>query len=350
MSYNVRNSSSGSANTSVSKGVNSGVASVSKFSLAGLKARLPDFRTLFSENMGVVVAIVVVMLLFVAVIVFILREINGNNSLKSSKTLTTQIIKMNDIDSPVEVLGSEIPRNKVGNQYTFSFWTYLNGFSQTPGFHKLVFYRGERETVQTANPIVMFDEISNKLHFVVKTEGSSLSSTNASVEYKNLKPIIDRNYYANKNLKFDDLNTNKHLVLTVNSVPFNRWVHFAVAIRDNIITLYQDGEIYAVKTTNDFVASKPTEYDQRGNIKNKSATISIDSSEGSVYIGRNAAIGGKNSIDGYFSKLNYAGYAMTISDIYKEYKKGPFQKNWLSSIGIDSYGIQYPLYKLKAVA
>ncbi len=304
---------------------------------------LAKLSTFFQGKTGVIVAFTLLLLAFLLVIVYILKELRSN-SYKKGKVITRGIINVSAMETPIEISGTELPKKSIGDQSSYSFWMYLDGFQQTPGYHKLVFYRGEKDSVVSANPIVMLDEVSNRLHFVVKTRESSLSAANSSIKYNDLKPIVSRNYFANQEFTLDTTDTNKHLIMTVNNVPYNRWVHFAVGIKDNIVTLFQDGEIYAVKTVDDFIQMKPVEYDLRGQAKKYNLTI--DDSNGSVFIGKNENVGGKNSISGYLSKMEAFNYAISVEDVKALYNKKP------SSIGLagTAYGIRSPVYKLTTVA
>jgi hypothetical protein len=114
------------------------------------------------------------------------------------------------------------------------------------------------------------------------------------------------------------------------------------------VTIYQNGQIYLVKTVNDFIKSKPVEYNQRG--EEQKYSLNIDETEGTAYIGRNAAVGGKNAVNGYLSKMEFFTYALSVNDVSKVYNKGPNPSNWLQKIGISNYGVRAPLYKLQAVA
>lgn len=343
--------------SNATKAVNSSVTNAPSGSTFATKAaaQLASVTSFMGDKKGVIIAAIFIILLFTAVIVFIVRELMGRNMYKKIKTLTTQVIKMNEIDTPIEIPGAKLPsigesQNSEGNQYTVAFWMYLTSYTQTPGFHKMVLYRGDRESVQAANPIIMMDEVSNKLHFVVKTLGSTLSSSDAKIDYKTLKPIVDRNLFANRSLRVDDVDTNKHLVLTINSVPFNRWVHIAMSVKDNVVTLFQDGAIHSIKTTNDFKQLKPVEEDQRGNVKPFfKQDLSIDSSTGSFYVGRNTAVGGRNSYNGFFSKLDFATFAMTVGDVHRIYEKGPYPSTLLQKVGINNYGIRTPVYKMSTM-
>jgi hypothetical protein len=302
-------------------------------------------RDMFKGKSGIIIGFVLLMLAFLLVIIYILMELRSN-SYKKGKPLTRQVINLSERDGQVEIPASDLPPKSLGDQYTYAFWIYLTDFNQTKNFHKLVFYRGEKDTIKTANPIVMMDEVQNNLHFVLKTRDSSLTSTD-NIMYENLVPITEKNYFMKKDLNFQDTTNNKHLVVTVNNIPFNRWVHYTLSVKDNVVTIFQDGEIYIVKTVNDFIQQRPTEMINGDPIK---YNVNIDDSQGTIFIGKNPNIGGNNTINGYFSKMDYFNYAMNVSDVLKVYKNGPFSTSWLQKIGLKNYGMRSPIYKLTTVA
>lgn len=302
---------------------------------------------LLQGKTGIIIGFCLILFAFLLVIIYILKQIRSN-SFKKGSSFVDDVVKLDKLQSPLEISGADIPKQNIGDQYTFSFWLYVEEHIPTPQTHKLILYRGNKDDVTAANPIVMMDEMSNKLYFVIKTRGSNLSSTDSSIDYKKLKPITEQNYFLNRTLKLTSENHNKHLIIPVNSVPFNRWIHFALSIKDNIITVYQDGEIYAVKTTDDFKQMKPKELDVRGDIIPYDVTI--DSGEGTIYIGKNPAIGGNYAVEGYFSKFDFFNYAISVNDAAKIYKDGPYSSSWLKTLGIKNYGIRTPIYKLSTVA
>ncbi len=354
MSFNVRNSSSVLGN--VSK--NAPVAIVN----STISPTVPTSNTTFSKTSafasnlfgkakaslsgksGIIILSVFFLLLFVAVIVYIVKEVKGNKY-EVGKTLTSEIIKLSELDAPVEIAGNEFKEHKP-REYSYSFWLYVDGFTQTPGYGKIIFHRGERENVQAANPIVMMDELTNQLHFVIRTEGSTLASSDESIDYRKLKPILERNYFVNKDLKLTDTNINKHLVLSVDSVPRQTWMHYALVVKNNIVTLYQNGEYYMTKSVNDFMRSKPIEVNQKG--EELMYDLVIDKTAGSLFVGRNSSIGGRNAVNGYLSKVEFFTYALNISDVNNIYKKGPIQPNWLQKLGISGYGVRSPVFKVNA--
>jgi hypothetical protein len=290
---------------------------------------------------GIVIGFVVVVLAFVLVIVFILQQIKGN-SLKKGSRFVDGPVNLTNMDGPIEILGSDLPTQTIGNQFSYSFWIYMNNFTQTGENNKLIFYRGQKDSIATANPIVMLDSNTSKMHFVLKTVGSTLSAKDANIKYQNLKDIVDQNYFVNSNIKTDTEDSNKHLIVTINTVPLNRWVHYVLSVTDNLITIYVDGELYAVKTVDNFKQMKPVEYDYRK--KPIVINVPIDESVGNVYIGRNPNIAGKTSIEGHFSKLQVFNHALTTDEVYKVYKSSPYSGS-LYTIG-GRYGFRTPIYRL----
>lgn len=294
---------------------------------------------------GIIVGFVVVLFAFILVIVYILQQIKGN-SYKKGKQFVPLPVNMTNMDSPIEILGSDLPTLTVGNQFSYSFWIYMNQFTQTGENNKLVFYRGQKDSIATANPIVMMDANTSKLQFVLKTIGSSLTSTDANIKYQNLKDIVEQNYFMNSSIKNDTENSNKHLIINVNSVPLNRWVHYALCVNDNVITLFVDGELYSVKTVDNFIQMKPVEYDYRK--KPIAINAPIDESTGNVYIGRNPNIAAKTSIEGYFSKLEVFNHTLTTDEVSKIYKNSPYSKS-LYTVG-GRYGFRTPIYRVDTAA
>lgn len=308
---------------------------------------IDNIKGFFQGNKGMIIAFGLLLLLFVLVIIYIISQLR-NNAYRKNKSLVSQIINLSDRDRQIEISNADLPKQTMGEQFTFSYWLYLEDVVQTPGFHKLIFYRGNKNDIQNANPIVMIDELTNIMYIVLKTRNNSLASTN-DIKYENLLPITERNYFENKNFKFTDASVNKYIIVPVTKLPFNVWVHFAVAVKDNVITVYKDGEVYTVKTVDDFILSRPIEHDDAGNaIK---YNLNIDKSDGSIFIGRDALIGGGFPVSGFLSKMNYFNYAMTIDDVSKIYRQGAFNKStFLSAFGLSKYGVRSPLYQLSTVS
>lgn len=329
-------------NSSVPTNTSSGFGNrfVSSFK-SGFSSSYDKVSTFMEGKTGIVVAFVIVLFAFIMVIIFIVQQIKGN-SYKKGKSFLDTPVNMTNMDGPIEILGTDLPNRSVGNQFSYSFWVYVNNFTQTGDNNKLLFYRGQKDTISTANPIVMMDSDTSKMHFVLKTIGSTLSAKKSSIKYDNLKDIVNQNYFFNDDIKYDTEDSNKHLIVSINTVPLNRWVHYTLCVKDNLITIYVDGELYAVKAVDNFKQMKPTEYDIRR--KPIAINVPIDETTGNLYIGRNPNIAGKTSIEGYLSKLEVFNHALTTDDVYKIYKASPYSKG-IYAIG-GRYGVRTPIYRI----
>lgn len=312
-----------------------------KTQLTSTYAKVSSF---FEGRTGLVIGFIVVVFAFLAVILYILRQLKSNAYRKGTSAVSTTL-NLPQAQGATIVDGSKLPAQMLGDQYSYSFWLYVDNFAQTPDNNKLVFYRGDKDNVRNANPIVMMDGLSNKLMFVIKARNSTLASTDPKINYNNLKDIASNNYFVNSDLKIDTPNVNTHLIMTIDSVPFNRWVHYAFSVKDNIITLFQDGEIYSVKTTDNFLQMKPTEFDLRG--QPKKIPLSFDETQGSLYIGKNPLVGGQTTVDGYLSKLEVFNYALTTQDVKALYNSTPFARGTYT-VGGNKYGIRSPVYRVTA--
>lgn len=293
---------------------------------------------LWSEKMPLMIFIIVVVLVFVAVIVYISFALKNSNL--ANKVLISKPMKLNELATPFEVSGSDIPKPAVGREYCYSFWLYLESFEQTPDNNKLIWYRGNKDDVTSASPLVMMDSMENKLYFVIKTQDSSL--TNLGTPAADLRNIVSRNYY--KDLTVTGPDTNKHIIMEVDYVPLQRWVNIVVMVDNKIVTLFLDGEVYSVKSTDELKSLRKPELDNSG--KPIVYNLIVDKSEGNIYVGRNA-INNKVTVNGYISKIEFSNFAPSLNQIKSIYNAGPFSKlaGFLSQMGL-RYTIRSPIVRI----
>jgi hypothetical protein len=307
--------------------------------VSGFASKLKDF---VKKNMMVIIFIGIVLLIFIIVIIYIVVSMKGAGL--SGKTLTTKPIKLDGNNTPKSIPGDRIPVPVVGREYTFSFWVYLENYAQTPGTSKMLWYRGQDGAISTASPIVYMDDMSNKMYVVLKTQNSTLSSSDSNKNYDyDIGLAKTNNYFLNKNLTSTGDN-NKHIILTVDYVPLQRWVNYSIIVDNKIVTLYMDGEIYSVKSIDEFKAMKDIEYDDRGN--KVDYNLILDKTQGDIYIGKNPVASNNITINGYISKFDFFNYAVSADDVKKVYNVGPFTKGFLSALTGGRYSIRSPVYKL----
>jgi hypothetical protein len=131
--------------------------------------------------------------------------------------------------------------------------------------------------------------------------------------------------------------------MEVDYVPLQRWVNFIVIVDNKILTLFMDGEIYSVKSTDELKAQRKPDLDANGNPIPYS--LIVDKTDNDIQIGKNS-INGKVTLNGYLSKLEFHNYAISINQVKSIYNAGPLSKGGLlGNMGIQ-YGFRSPVYKL----
>ena len=119
--------------------------------------------------------------------------------------------------------------------------------------------------------------------------------------------------------------------IDVNQIPFNKWFHLAIVLRNNAIEVYINGNL-ANKMS--FKGSLPYQNYEGiqvfssaildnnifDNTSNPDGSVSSTNSMG-VPPGENMAVSGK--FDGYISRLYYFSYALTYSEIMSMMNMGP---------------------------
>lgn len=305
----------------------------------------------------IIIIMIAVFLLFIAVILYIMFRLKGSKLLL--KELVSDPVKLDEISSAKIIESSEIPKPVVGVEYGYSFWIYVDSTAYTPittgttPQDKLIFFRSGDTNVNSANTLVFMDGVSNSLYIALQTGGATLTDTNNVVYNSNLYNIRKMNYFLNNNLllnKSTDPDTaaiNKYIILTIDYVPLQRWVHVSFVIDNNIVTIYLDGEIYSVKSLSEFKAMRTPEVDSSN--KPIPLTLTFNTPDGNIYYGKNTNLtNGGNPPSSYFSKLVFYNYAVSSSEIRKIYSKGPLSKSFMSSLGLN-YGVRSPIYKLDSI-
>ena len=123
--------------------------------------------------------------------------------------------------------------------------------------------------------------------------------------------------------------------MSIDYVPIQRWVHVVFTIDNKLLTVYLDGDVYSVKSVDEFRS-----------LKNLASSLVVDKTNGDVFVGKNMSIANGNTVDGYLSNLEFYNYAMSIDDVKRAYYRGPYKKSWLSFVGLSDYGVRTPIYKL----
>eukprot|EP00798_Chlamydomonas_sp_ICE-L_P009870 gene9870-biopygen7057 len=197
--------------------------------------------------MGILIIILTILLL-----IYIARRITRKNLI--SQEILKKPFKLyagGSLSKPFVYSSTKIPSSKNGIEFTYSFWLYTSSFDIT-SLPKLIFTRGFDMSYGSASPIVYMDAKTNSLHF-------------------------------------------------------SRWVQFALIVKDNIMTILMDGELYTIENVLDM---------QKPNIKPIIIPHSGDLSIGSM--------AGSAGLKGYITKFDIFNYAINISDVKSIYNKDLF--------------------------
>lgn len=248
----------------------------------------------------------------------------------------------------VEVSGTEVPiicnelsefkinrnlSNSNGIKRSFGFWIYINDINKYSGNFRHIAHVGDKhENIKNASPYIFLDAHSNKIHvrFAPKDD-----KTEAALRLNNFK-----GQDINQLLKYSsDTRELNNCGITIKYVPIQRWVHIVVVVSDansGIVYTYVDGDLADVED----------------NKTNKLVLHELNfENTGNLYVGGSAlnSVVDTMGFSGLMSKFTLYNYDLNKNDIYKEYNKGPLN-GLLTSMGIGSYGLRNPIYKLNTIS
>jgi Concanavalin A-like lectin/glucanases superfamily len=279
-----------------------------------------------ATDTAIVILVVLVLLVIVLILVYIIR-LFGTSSLKRIDLLKKTISLDSRTALPYIIPAGRMAVTTRGQEFSYSMWLYLSENYKASDMHKLVFMRGNTSNSFTdvdaaANPVVMLDGKSNAMFFALST-----TATPAGATY-NLN-CIARTPSSSCALTA----ATNHLVVKMEYVPLQRWVNCVLVVRDNIVTLFVDGDIYSIITTNDV------------KINANQARPLIRGTAGDLLVGDP-----NYPVNGFLSKLEFYNYALSHKQVQDMYKGGPVASGLLSKLGFGSYGVRSPIYNLDNVS
>jgi len=167
-----------------------------------------------------------------------------------------------------ETIQSSKLKGSGSNDYTYSFWIYINDYNKNYGEKKMILERSETENNKTTYfPRIYLGENQNDIHI--------------EITYK------------------ENDNTYKEHEIVINSIPLQKWNHIIMTKSGNTIDIYIDGKL--VKTSiMPKVALRPS--------ANASIKITGDANN--------------KGFSGYLSKVNYYSTSMNTREAYQLYKEG----------------------------
>jgi hypothetical protein len=170
----------------------------------------------------------------------------------------------------------------------------------------------------TANPVVFMDGKSNSMYFALSTTATPSGG------------LYNLNCIARSPGTTCALTTpTNHLVTKLEYTPLQRWVLTTFVVRDNTATLFVDGDIYSIVSTNDVKVAM------------NQARPLIRGTAGDIVIGDPNL-----TLNGFLSKFEFFNYALSQKQVQDIYKSGPVNSGLLGKFGIGNYGFRSPVYNL----
>jgi hypothetical protein len=207
-------------------------------------------------------------ILFGAVVVIILYIFF--TTVFADKTKSSLTGTHNALNQPIEINSSKL-KGSGSNDYTYSFWIYINDYNKFYGEKKMIL---ERSTIVGGN----------KVYFPRIYLGENQNDIHIEITYK------ENDTYINHDI-------------VINSIPLQKWNHIIMTKSGDTIDIYIDGKL--VKTSiMPKVAQKPE------------AVSPIEITKA------NDTNPDHKGFAGYLSKVNYYSTPMNTREAYQLYKEG----------------------------
>ena len=316
--------------SSVSNAITSAIATPTSFaSYANTNASINNTRSTFSsmitfnENMFYFILFVFIIM---AVVAYVLYFIITDDILYQQK---------------VEVEGTNVPiicnelsefkidktlANSNGIKRSYGFWIYINDITKYSGKYRHVAHMGNSAgEIKNASPYIFLDKNTNEIHIRFAPKDDKLSDQDRLNDIENTEELL---YYGGKRCG-----------ITIKYVPIQRWVYVVIVVSDingGLIYTYIDGELTEI---------------ERGKGNNLLLhEINFETKPSSLFVGGNISnlLINMAGFSGLLSKFSIYNFDLNKNDIYKEYNRGPLN-GLLTSMGIVSYGLRNPVYKINNI-
>lgn len=286
--------------------------------LTNIRQRVMDST---GSNIGMMIMFVFVLIVSVYV-AFQLYNIVVKTDLQT-KVLVKDVINVSsktgmfqlNMNSEDETVALPILNN--GNEYSFSYWFYIDDFKVTTN-PKLIMCAGSSASLADSGMIMYVDPSYTKMHLLMKTNAT--------------ETIVDSLVDIHNNVISEAAPEKcSFFRMEVPYIPVSRWINFTVVVDDNYIQLFMDGELRQVIDTTEQVTN--------------CGSLNMDKFLGSYNFYSGKPTNGEK-LDGFISKMKFFNYALTVDHAKMVYKTGPVHQSILSKLGLPLYGIRNPFYRV----
>lgn len=225
-----------------------------------------------------------------------------------------------------------------GNKRTYCFWIYIFDINAVSGANRHVAHiakkgsGGDYEVKDSTIYVRLMDTNKLQVRFPLEKTDSTI------VKFDSPDTAF---------LVHNDMVTG----IEIEYIPLQRWVHVGIVINDiggGTFNIFIDGNY--LKTENNQTVRDKNNINSSRDYYTENSYINVSklnlNNEGELHIGGDKVGAITYGFSGLVSKFCMFNYDMNRNDIYKEYSAGPM-KGILASMGLSSYGIRNPIYKIK---
>jgi hypothetical protein len=268
-----------------------------------------------SRVTGMVMAIAVLVIIVLALGIWLVHRYLVN----SLKRTLVQADPLHCTSSTA--VSKSLPAFNNGVEYSVAFWTYVQNNITSDKSMNVLSTHGVQATIDKNGKI--------KIVWKSATDDDDDDDDDKKKKKKKKDDDDDDDDDKKKKKKKDDDKKKKKKVdkkpknvlgsTTVNYMPLQRWVHIMVVVKQFVVILYIDGEVYSVEQ--------------------------VESGKKVALPSAATTIGAPNGADVFVSRVVIYNYAASVFEARRQQGVGPVDNGLLGVLGIKSYKLQWPLVK-----
>jgi hypothetical protein len=324
-----------SVSNAINNTVSSAIATPTTFASYANNASINNTRSTFSnmitfnENMFYFILFVFIIMAIVAYVLYYIITDDILYQQKLEVEGTNVPIICNELS---EFKIDKTLNNSNGIKRSYGFWIYINDITKYSGKYRHIAHLGNSSgnsvgEIKNSTPYIFLDKQQNSIHVRFAPKDDNLDTSDRLNDIGDAESLLTYN--------------GKRCGITIKYVPIQRWVYVVIVISDingGLIYTYIDGEL--------------TEIDRGKNSENKLLLheFNFETKPGSLFVGGNISnsLINMSGFSGLLSKFSIYNFDLNKNDIYKEYNRGPLN-GLLTSLGIVSYGLRNPVYKINNI-
>tara|TARA_B110000858_G_scaffold197147_1_gene257849 strand:+ start:1010 stop:2080 length:1071 start_codon:yes stop_codon:yes gene_type:complete len=241
-----------------------------------------------------------------------------------------------------------------GLKRTYTFWIYIKDMAHQ--YYKNVLYIGDDKSLKDRSPQIFLDKQKNKLfiRFSKKQDFYNQESHQDSITWgdngggSSIEHFFDADSESILGPYTSKFKEYMKQGVSIEYVPIQRWVHIGIVINDygtntgGSIATYVDGDLVGIAGHGETIRGLGEDMD--GVYKYDITNLDLDKTSDLV-------VGGEHieestpGFAGLLCKFTMFNYDLNDRDIHNNYNEGPID-NFLAKLGLGSYGVRTPIYKI----